>query len=98
MLYIDDKNNTLFLFDKSSNKLIEVDENTLCKKVDEKYYENDVFDFFGYKWIVKYEESMSGYQLTRKDPLIHFTHYLPLSKIKEAKYLGNIIDSPDIIN
>ena len=37
----------------------------------------------------------SPYQLTRIDKAIKFTHYLPLLKIEESKYLGNVIDSPE---
>ena len=91
------KNNELYLFEKESNELIKISKETLCKNVYKQYYENDVFEFRGYKWVISYEETIHGYQLTRKDPKIHFTHFLPLSNIKEAKYLGNIIDSPNLV-
>ena len=91
------KNNKVFIFDKETYELIPIDENTLSKKIDDKYFENDVFELYGYHWVIHYEEAMSAYQLTRVDPQINFTYYLPLLKIEEAKYLGNIIDSPELI-
>lgn len=91
------KNNKTYLFDAMSYELLEIDEKTLCKKIDEKYFENDVFEYNGYRWTITYEKIINGYQLTRIDKDIKFTYYLPLIKIEESKYLGNVIDSPDLI-
>lgn len=91
------KDNKTYLFESETSNLLEVDENTLCKKINDKYFENDVFEYSGYKWTITYEKVMNGYQLTRIDKAIKFTHYLPLLKIEESKYLGNVIDSPELL-
>ena len=90
------KNGKLLIIDKDSYEEVEIEQGTLCKNVYKDYYENDVFDLRGYKWTIQFEKAIFGYQLTRKDPKIKFTHYLPLSHLEEAKYVGNTIDSPEL--
>ena len=75
------KNGKLLIIDKDSYEEVEIEQGTLCKNVYKDYYENDVFDLRGYKWTIQFEK---------------FTHYLPLSHLEEAKYVGNTIDSPEL--
>lgn len=89
------KHNELCLYTQD-DEFVKIDESTLCKKINN-HYENDVFELLGHKWVLKYEKDIGAYQLTRKDPVIKFTHYLPIARIKDAKHIGNIIDSPDLI-
>lgn len=83
------KDGKVFLKEDETGTEYEIDENTLCKKITSKYYEHDLFEYQGYQWVLKYCKELFAYQLTREDTDIHFTHYLPLALLDDAKFLKN---------
>lgn len=90
------KENILYIHEDATDLEHEVEEFSLSKKIDSEYYENDVFELRGHRWVIRYVKEICGYNLTREDTLIHFTHYLPLSLLDEAVYIGNAIDNPQL--